>query len=434
MSIAGLRLAAVAQAIILTFAFSARAGEDDDVSGGPSLRTYGFADFNYTKFVYDDPRWETDENIPKHGAFSVGNLNVFLDGKLDQSIRSLVEVRFTYLPNGVALQGDSSGALTTSTRVIDYAQLRATAQWGGIVLERAWVEYRLNELFTLRAGQFLTPYGQWNVDHGSPTLIDVAPPFVIGQELLPKSQVGLEAYGTRYLGDTRVGYHLTMSNGRIGDNPQFLDYDSSFGFGGRVFADLSFLGDLKLGASVYGGKSTQVVRGLSIEQIELVPGDPTTALPYYIPFSRQLSFKELSFGVDARWQLGGLLLIAEYLQQSMSSIETTSSGLAQLMGAPLDVASSPDFTKKGYYIIAGYSLPYEVMPFVMFQYINDSTGSRDATERNKAYGYTAGINWHLKPNVVVKASYTISKFPDAPAAWVNSKKFDWFSGQIAWAF
>jgi hypothetical protein len=408
---------------------------ESEAGTGPSLKLSGFADFGYLKFVYDDPRWEDEENIPKHGAFSIGNLNLYLDGRLDERFRGLVEVRFSYLPNGVALQGSASGSLETGTRVIDPAQLRATAQWGGVVVERAWVEYRQSQLLTLRGGQFLTPYGVWNVDHGSPTLIDVAPPFVIGQELLPKTQLGVEALGSAYLGDARIGYHLTASNGRIGNNPQFLDFDSNFGFGGRVFVEGNWLGDVKLGASAYSGKTLDKREGLtySVQDLSPVVGLPpgSVMLPVYLPFSQERRYDELGWGLDLRWDWKGAVVVAEYIQQRLSNIETTSVSYAT--GAPVEsVSTHADFDKSGYYVIAGYTLPGAVMPFVMYQYINDATNSLNET--NAGYGLTGGINWRVRPNVVLKASYTHTWFPNASDDAVNSKPLDWFASQVAWAF
>jgi hypothetical protein len=420
---------AVAAAVALGTAGRAAAQDPEadllasPADAGPSLRLSGFADVNYTKFVYDDERW-AGEGLPEHGAFSVGNLNLYLDGRLDPKIRSLIEVRFTYLPNGVALQGDVSPAgMTTGTRVTDYAQLRATAQWGGIVIERAWVEYRQNQALTIRAGQFLTPYGVWNVDHGSPTLIDVAPPFAIGQELLPKSQVGVEAYGDFFLGDAQLGWHLTASNGRIGNNAQFLDLDSGFGLGGRVFVAGDWLGDLKVGASLYRGDTTDRVEGLVLQDPGVLGG-----IPLMLPWSNERTYSELGWGVDFNWQWKGLVVIAELLSQQLTDVEDAT---VDFTGTEV-ITPHEDFTKQGWYALAGYRLPFQLMPFVMVQYVNDASNS--LSDRDAGQAITAGLNWRLRPNVVLKASYTHTTFPNALEAAVTNEKLDWFQSQVAWAF
>lgn len=118
---------------------------------------------------------------------------------------------FTYLPNGAT---DLATNVVTSTVVPDYTNLAGQFKWGGIELERVYLEWSMTPWLTLRAGQFLTPYGIWNVDHGSPTIIPVTQPHVIVQALFPERQTGLELRGQLPLSANHtIDYHLTLSNG-----------------------------------------------------------------------------------------------------------------------------------------------------------------------------------------------------------------------------
>jgi hypothetical protein len=416
-------------------------GVDDDAEllvapaadSGMSLKLSGFADFRWARFHDNgDPRWQK-RGIPENGAFSVGNLNLYLDGRLDQSFRSLIEVRFSYLPGGVALQGASDPLSTgtglyTGTQTYDYAQLRAKTQWGGIIIERAWLEYRLDQALTVRGGQFLTPYGVWNVDHGSPTLVDIAPPFPIGQELFPKSQVGVEAFGSVFLGDARLGYHATVSNGRIGNNPQYLDYDANLGVGARVFLETGWLGEIKVGASAYGGKLTDRRQGL---EYGLVPIGNGVSIPLFLPKTTTSTGREVGLAADLRWDVGGLTLIGEYMEQRLSdesqTVQNDSTGAST-------TTRQPAFTKRGWYGLLGYRLPGAVMPFGQLQYINDSRGDWKHDSLQEAYAWTGGVNWRVRPNVVLKASYTKAWWPRAPSTYETKDPLEWFASQIAWAF
>ena len=330
---------------------------------GPSLSSLqlsGFADFSYVK--YNFTRESGMEGMfGNGGAMWIGNLNLYLDAQLSQRARSLIEVRFTYLPHGgYAVEPDENNPTKAnvtrkSLAVPDYTDLNRSINVGGVIIQRAWVEYRFAEYFTLRAGHFLTPYGIWNVDHGSPAIVGALRPFIIGQQLIPESQSGLEGYGVVHLGpSTQVGYHLTFSNGRVGTRAQYLAPNGKPGVGGRVYVESNAFGDLRAGLSGYKGRYED--QSWSLDFITMKWNKDVTS-----------RIDEWSMGADVHWDWNGVLLNAEYLSNSMSYKE----------GKPMrmdGVTPVDDERRWGAYLVAGYRLPFlkQVMPFGMYEFYRAS--------------------------------------------------------------
>src|SRR5439155_19746980 len=133
---------------------------------------------------------------------------LYLAKSLIRKARALAEVRFTFLPNG-SINPDGSIVNTTAT---DVTNVNRPVQWGGIVIERAYLEYDLGDHLTIRAGRWLTPYGIWNIDHGSPVIIATSRPYIIGEQFFPEHQTGLDAFGSHHQDGFKLNYHLTASN------------------------------------------------------------------------------------------------------------------------------------------------------------------------------------------------------------------------------
>lgn len=408
--------APASDAMVDAAADAALAGADSLITAEASMENsrvhvYGFTDFAFAVPLNDAAK----QLVMPSSTFLVGHFNVYMGAEFGSGWRSLSEVRFMYLPNGVdwTSRFKVGGAPTevlrpggsrTDTTVTDPSQaaIQAPIRWGAIDIQRAWLEYTQNEYLTIRAGQFLTPYGIWNVDHGSPVLIGVHMPLVSAAVLFPERQTGLELYGSAYLGQLELGYHLTVSNGR-GPIDTYRDLDANKAIGGRLFASTdALLGTLTIGTSAYRGKYTDLV-------------------PETVAATVRIQYDEFSLAGDVKWQWHGLLAQGEALMNDV----------AYLQGRPRYVLShddqspkyQPDFRSWGAYGLVGYRIPWlNVMPYV-------------AAERYsgiyKYRSYWGGLNVRPIAPVVVKAQYSYLKADDGANL---GDEVHLFETQAAWSF
>src|SRR5690606_945416 len=155
------------------------------------------------------------------------------------------------------------------------------------------------------------PYGIWNVDHGSPVIIGVRRPYVVGEALIPERQTGIQIYGSQLLGMVEIGYHLGLSNGR-GPLDSFQDLDKNKAVTGRLFFNVdSELGDITLGGTVYRGRFTDrfsrtVLNTTGETDIEHVPTE---------------RYEELGLAADLRWVHEGLTIQGELISREIAYYE-----------------------------------------------------------------------------------------------------------------
>jgi hypothetical protein len=221
-------------------AAAANAGNttEDGGSGAEPLRIYGFTDMGLQHV------WISEKSVlarlfqVNNTSFVVGNLNLYFDAQPIKHFRGLTELRFTNAPLGdIVNYGGLAGKFQREdTLSYDSGGTAINApMWGGtVVLERAWLEWHEHQALKLRVGNFFTPFGIWNEDHGSPTLISLALPQFIIQRWMPIRQTGVMLYGNAFAGDWELGYTGTLSNGR--QEISNYNFDNGFGVGGRVYA------------------------------------------------------------------------------------------------------------------------------------------------------------------------------------------------------
>lgn len=372
------------------------------------LNFYGFADFTYTASV------DGDALLANRSTFAVGKLNLYTAAELGDDWRSLAEVRFMYLPNGSTLLGPNAPPRADTTTG-DNTDRGRPIRWGGISIERAWLEHTFHPALTVRAGQWLTPYGIWNVDHGSPVIVGATRPYIVGEALFPERQTGLEIYGSWGFGAAQVGYHLTLSNGR-GPIDSYQDLDNNKALGARLFwKQETDFGELTVGVSGYRGKYTDAQDNFGVDASGALAVNRVVLTRY----------DELSLAADAKWEWGGLLVQSEAILNDVAYDDGHRSPDAGLSGGPPGFL--PDHRRFGFYALAGYRTSFlGVMPFASAEYYDTGVNVLYAS----AASVSGGINCRPTPRVVLKAQYTHAFFPDNSDLGL----IDLIDLQAAWSF
>lgn len=355
-----------------------------------SLQLYGFADFTWMRL-----RSRTAV-IPKTISFGVGKLNVYLRKDLTPRWRSLAEVRFLFAPNGAFAQDGSF----IDTAVSDSANFERAIRWGGIYIERAYLEYDVARWLTVRAGRWLTPYGIWNIDHGSPTIIGANRPYMVGEQFFPESQTGLAGFGARPFGESTLEYHLTLSNGR-NLYEATRDPDLSPAVGGRLAFETPMRGKLRLGASAYFGRATEAA---------------TATGPL-------VEYKELALGADLSWDRDGFHVQSELLVQQRRYEE----GRRPMR---LGGGYAPDAVSWGVYGLAGYRFEAlgHVMPYVLVERYH----AIDPTLFGDVFDVAGGLNLRPIPAVTLKAELLFAGF--SGGGIYGDQDLDVIRFQAAWVF
>jgi hypothetical protein len=377
------------------------------------LNVYGFADFTYTHqlndFAFASP----------YPTFMVGNINLYAGAELGGGWRSLTEFRLLYVPHGSVPTAEqfSPNPTRTDTTVGDPADLGRPQRWGGVEIERAWLEYSVHPLLTIQGGQWLTPYGIWIVDHGSPVIIGVRRPYVVGEALIPERQTGLHFYGSYLFGTTEVGYHLGLSNGR-GPIDSYQDLDHNKAVTARLYAiNESPLGTITLGGTLFRGRYT--------DRFARVTFTPTGEFANeYVTTAR---YQELSMAGDLRWVWKDLSLQAELMVRDTAIQDDLRAAAFALPGVPPGFA--PDFRSVGWYVLGAYRLPwYNIMPFF--------GGERYAPGQEASFPASAiwgGLNVRPVPRVVLKGQYTRS-WSEGDTGFVGADGTEVIDLQAAWSF
>jgi hypothetical protein len=395
---------------------AAVAQERDAVERERLLRVYGFADVGIMRNI-----------APKDGilasqfttplTFYLGRLNLYYDVRPDPDFRFLAETRVSLYPNGTSSGVNSTGQVQrTTTLVSDVSSPNSATSvaWGSIILERAALDWTRYPLLSVRAGLFLTPFGIYNVDHGTPALITMALPTYIGQGWIPERQLGLQVFGSLLVERWELGYALTFSNGRTDG---VLDVGDSKAWGGRLFAKRQGELSLRLGASAL----YQPYR----RDVEQYGMDSTGTVTYQA--TRVVERQGLTLGNDISLDYGGLRVRNELVLFKTEYTPGKRDAPAQARGG-----LAPDSTQINWTFVAAYRW-WKAEPFFQVQYFLCSPTQAIATE---AWSPGAGFNVYLRANVILKGAWTHPRFykDNDPQGRASRQNFHTFAGMLTWAF
>lgn len=400
-----------AEAILREAQAESDATATGEPTGDPKFLIYGFLDTGFQRYFHPD---EDTKGLltTKEGSFVSGNSNVYLDVRPASGWRGLIETRLTLLPHGVYDLRRPGNVPRMNTRLEDATSPsgRNNVQIGGVIIERSQIEWTHNDAVNLRMGYFFTPWGIWNVDHGTPTLISLFMPAFLVQEAIPQRQTGVEFYGRLNGPPWQLEYHAYVSNGRT---ETLFDLSDNKAVGGRLVLHRTGLARVAVGLSgLYGnGADETKAIGLGADGYPVV-----TRTPLY-------RFEEQSIGADLSLDYGGFRFRTEAVHRVLNNEKGLHIPSTLRPGGVL-----PNFTGKFAYVIAAYRFARYFEPFVYLEY--GDGGLRNNTVDSGTVA-SLGVNIYFTPYTQLKSQYMETDFSNFSG---DHHKLGFFTSRLVLAF
>ncbi len=399
--------------------------EDDSDVIGPTLDIYGFFDVELLK-VFNDKDNPTEGLVAAENlTFTMANINLYFSSQLTDTLRALIEVKFSFAPLGQELS-----YYPEYHRVDTAASELGTGQefnLGGIMVERAKLTWQPFDFLGITAGRYLTPFGIWNVDHGTPILIPVSPPLIIAKQAIPMAQTGIQLHG-RFLPSASffIDYAVTLANGR-GPTESAYDLDDNKAVGLRL--RLIYKGrnvQAALGGYGYYGQTTDIEKSLNLDQL--------AQDNLQIKINETEKYQELTGSLDFLLAFYGIRLQAECVRGIIQYDKRPFRTHAPVTTEPIG-GYMPDYIKFHVYGLLAWELPLHKylgeMTLTPYLFIERSV-PEDALEVANPFYIRFGVNYKPNPFIVLKVeagrstTESVSLNPD-PQYWT-------VSGQAAVSF
>ena len=382
---------------------------------GSSLVLSGFFTLEFRDLQSEDSAFRFLPSLSPQSTFNNSHLNLYVDAKVLPDFRFFCELRFVYEPYSQFIE--SLGKISATSEVL---------------IERAWVDWLFRDWLTVRAGNFLVPYGIWNLEHGDPILLSTFTPVMLRRDIFPERATGVQLYGHCSIQDVELLYYFWLGNGK-GARLATEDEQNNKSIGARLetkLPDFQKLSGIAIGVSGYVGKghggtvsTTDDRIANSIYKVFAAKGQ-LSAL-------RELNengfdatgdplgeFRDHALGVDLRFRFYNFFFQGEIVVNSVrptekvdSPVDTDGDGTADMV-----VTVTPkSFRQFGAYMQSAYEFDAGswglVTPFFRFDWLEGN--DRFHRELAAFTIFISGVNWKINNNVALKAEYHVVRVRDA---------------------
>lgn len=300
------------------------------------FKIFGFMGVSFNKFSFENETALQKEWLTENSYFAASDLNLYFLFEPVEKYRGFMEVKLSYYPAGrpatteptlfgydpIVVGGVPVGYrkyylryLPINTTVIDDINWKSY-NWGSLHIERAYIERSASDSLSIKAGQYLTPFGIWNLDHGQPALINTKIPFMF--HYIPTTLTGIEFSGKFLFSHSTLQYYAGIANGETFAHMVNMDSNESKALNGRLnwkFQGRAFK-EFSIGASGYTSK--EVRYGEEYKQL-LLTGDSTPSnQKTYLPEltsnrDKQIEYTKTVYGADLKIVKGNLTLMGEIM-------------------------------------------------------------------------------------------------------------------------
>jgi hypothetical protein len=364
------------------------------------LRVYGFMDFGLDKYFLSSNDGLTVLRPTSATTFVFGNLNLYFDANPVEHLRAMIELRLTLAPNGEETElgpplGMSYQRIDTTAYEYSDPSAQSALRLGGLYIERAWSEYQFSSLFKLQWGLFLNPFGIWNLDHGSPTLISLMLPEFIASQMMPTRLLGVHLHGSAFFGSSELGYAVHVTNGR---SPIDFDFTEDKAIGARLYyANEADYGRFVVGTSGYFGRYVDQER-------QYVPNAGS-----FFELRNVIDYLETVVGFDVALDVGALRVRSEAVLRWVNYDGDKSEPAITQEGT---IGYLPNRLEYAGYVLAAYRTPWHIEPYIEAELAHKSNvvprwaGRGVSGESSSIVRFlSAGFNIELTTHTLLKAQF-----------------------------